>query len=280
MKKLEGKVAIVVGGGGGGIGEGIVQCLAEEGADVVINTIHEESAQKVAEKVKALGVKTLAVAANATDAEQVARLVQQTIDTFGKVDILVNVVGGNLRDPLTGKLKEPTIMPSFVDQTIEGDWNDTFLVNLNTHVLTCQAVVPHFRKQKSGKIVNIGSQAGKNIPGKVLPYFTAKAALIHFTKSLAGEIAQDNINVNCICVGEVFTPKIVALMTMAIERNPEAKGMTPEEYYEKAVVSRIPLKRAQTSEDIGRAVVFLVSEDARNITGQALSVDGGETMYN
>jgi len=269
--KLEGKIAIVT-GGGVGIGRGIVHCLAEEGADVAVVDINRDSASKVAGDVKAAGRKSLAVEADLTDNKKVAQAVQDIINTFGKIDILVNNVGGMVRTLLTRNSLE------FVDMT-EAEWNESYELNLKSHILISQAVVPYFVKQKSGKIVNISSMAGKMPGSGHMTYNIFKAADIHLTRSLATALAEHNINVNCICPGIIYTPLWEVFAAKFTRILPEARGMTPREYFDRFLVSRVPLKREQTVEDIGRAVVFLVSEDARNITGQALNVDGGMVMY-
>ncbi len=257
--KLEGKVAIVT-GGGQGIGQGIVHRLAEEGADVAVVDINRDTARKVADEVKALGRKSLAIEADVTDSKQVDRLVQETIDTFGKIDILVNNAGktSSLITPVRTKSR-------FIDQE-EKEWDQGIAVNFKTQVLMSQAVAPYLIKQRSGKIINIGAETGNNrMGGKVTPYMEMKAANIHFTKSLAAELAGDNINVNCVDPGWVWGP--------SYERRGESR-----EHFEQRVAPQIPLKRSQTPEDIGDAVVFLVSEDARNITGQLLNINGGLYM--
>ena len=262
--KLEGKVAIVT-GGGQGIGRGIVQCLAEEGADVVINALHVESATEAAEAVRALGRRSLAVAADARKSEDAARVVQETIDTFGKVDILVNNVGGG-----------SVPISLFIDQ--EGpEWDRTFELNLKTQVGMCRAVLPHFVKQKSGKIVNISSVGGKRAMPRNTCYGATKAGVIYFTRALATEVAEHNINVNCVCPGGVFTPTYAKLIEESIMPGVGAEGMTARDFFARGV-SRMPLKRELAPEDIGHAVVFLVSEEARNITGVSLDVDGGSAM--
>jgi len=265
--KLKGKVAIVT-GGGVGIGRGIVHCLAKEGADVAIVDINGGNARKVADEVKALGRKSLAVEADLTDSKKIAQVVQEIITTFSEIDILVNNVGG------TGKTLLARTSLGFVDQK-EAEWDESYELNLKTQVLMCRAVAPYFIKQKSGKIVNVASVAGIGPTPQLMAYAAAKAANISFTKSLAMKLAGNNINVNCICPGIVYTllwEKLAAQFTRLV---PEAKGMTPKEYFDNFLVPRVPLKRGQTVEDIGHAVVFLVSEEARNITGQTLTVDGG-----
>ncbi len=176
-----------------------------------------------------------------------------------------------------GKILLARTSPDFTDQE-EAEWDENYRLNLKAHVLMSQAVVPYFIKQKSGKIVNIASQAGKMPGSGAMAYSVAKAADIHFTRSLATVLAEHNINVNCVCPGVIYTPMNEKIAAQSIRRLPEAKGMTSREHFLK-FVPLVPLKREQTAEDIGRAVAFLVSEDARNITGQSLNVDGGRVMY-
>jgi NAD(P)-dependent dehydrogenase (short-subunit alcohol dehydrogenase family) len=262
--KLKDKVAIVT-GGGQGIGRGIVRCLANEGADVVVNALHAESATEAAEEVKALGRQSLAVAADVRKSEDAARVVQEAMDTFGRVDILVNNVGGG-----------SVPISLFIDQK-GPEWDQTFDLNLRTQVAMCRAVLPHFIKQKSGKIVNISSVGGKRaMPGNTC-YGATKAGVIYFTRALATEVAGHNVNVNCVCPGGVFTPTYAKLLEESIIPNVGAEGMTARDFFARGV-SHMPLKRELTPEDIGHAVVFLVSEDARNITGVSLDVDGGSAM--
>jgi len=268
--KLEGKLAIVT-GGGQGIGQGIVHCLAEEGADLAVVDINGDNARKVADYVKGLGRKALTLEADLTDNKKVTQAVQETINAFGRIDILVNNVGG------LGKTLLARISMAFIDQE-EAEWDENYELNLKTTVLMNRAVVPYFMKQKSGKIVNISSIAGKNNYPEIMAYSAAKASVISFTWTLAMELAGDNINVNCICPGAVYTPFVEARAAQFSRLNPEAKRMTPREYFDKFFASGTPLKREQTPEDIGHAVVFLVSEDAKNITGQVLNVDSGTRM--
>ncbi len=264
--KLEGKVAIVT-GGGGGIGQGIVHCLAEEGADVAVADINRDTATKVADEVKALGRKALAVEADVTDSKQIDRLVQETISTFGKIDILVNNVGpyGKAAMARAKASSRGSMSTKFAD-IAEEEWNESFGLVLKTAILMSRAVVPYFIKQQSGKIISIVSvNSNKGMGTRVDAYDIMKMAALHFTKELAAELAGDNINVNCIGPGSVYTSIYVG------------RGFS-REYWEQRVSEATPLKRPQTPEDIGHAVVFLVSEDAKNITGQTLLVNGGGVM--
>ena len=273
--KLEGKVAIVT-GGGQGIGEGIVRCLADDGADVAVVDLNGDTAAKVADEVKAMGRRSHAIQSDVTDSEQIDQAVQEIIDTFGQIDILVNDVGGGVR------AKRPQARPPGTRQTFvdidEDVWDRTFELNAKTQFMMCRAVVPHFLKQGSGKIVNIGSRLAVIPDPQLFTYCVTKAAVVHFTSLLATELAPHNINVNCVCPGDVLTPNIARMFERAIQNNPEAEGKTQADMFLDIAKPRIPMQRLQTPEDMGKATVFLVSEDARNITGQALYVDGGQVM--
>ncbi len=273
--KLEGKVAIVT-AAGRGIGRGIALCLAEEGADVVVNSFHEETTTKVADEVRALGRRVLAIAGDITTADKIAQVVQDTINTFGKIDILVNNVGGGRMTS-----KEPGI--SFLEQ-VEAEWDGTYEQNLRATVLMCKAIEPHFVKQKSGKIVNIASVAASSASTmSSVPYSVMKAGLIRFTQALANELGPYNVNVNCVCPGLVYTDAWQRGATRMVETRPEYKGLKPRDWFVEFMAGKYPelgpttpLRREQTVEDMGHAVVFLVSEDAKNITGQKIHVDGGK----
>ena len=302
--KLEGKAAIVA-GGGQGIGEGIARCLAEEGADISVVDISSETATRVADAIKSMGRKSLAVVADLTDDSQVDRAVQETADFFGKIDFLVNNVGGVSQETAqsmmeyAASLGDVESLPPYMRYSSEV-WDRFYQLNLKTHVMMSHAVTPHFIKQRSGSIVNISSIAGRHPDPTQMPYAAMKAGDISITWSLARALAPHNVTVNCVCPGFVYTPLWARGVTGMLEgirvaraqgkempprfrgRVPEdfdAEGLTPYEFWLKYIVlPGTPLGREQTAEDMGRAVVFLVSEDARNITGQVLHVDGGITM--
>jgi 3-oxoacyl-[acyl-carrier protein] reductase len=275
--RLKGKVAIVT-GAGKGIGLGIVRCLAKEGADVVINTLHQETAQKVADEVQGMGRKSLAIAADVTKKEGAERIVKATTDAFGRIDILVNNFGAHTEAFYTRPNSK------FTDQEIK-EWDDDYEFNLKSQVLLCMAAVPVLIEQRSGKIINISSVAGKMPIPTQMPYGALKAGSIYFTRTLAVELGQYNINVNCICPGGIYSGMMERFLERAIDSNPEAKGMTPRQFYEKffqpniAKNARSPLKRELLAEDVGWAVVFFASEESRNITGQSLTVDCGMVSY-
>jgi len=298
--KLEGKVAIVT-GGAQGIGQGIVRCLAEEGANIVIADIDMDNANKTAREVKAMGRKALVVEADVTRPEKVAQVVKKALDTFGKIDILVNNVGGQPEIAPEGAGAATPMAPMTMPDLPDELWDGVYSLNFKSQVLMCKAVVPLMKAQKSGKIINIASIAGKSLNAgalaggggtgsSLMPYGSQKAAVIAFTRQLAREVGPDNINVNSICPGFLYTPAwkrgtermwemISAAPPELLDATPGLKDIKgPKDIFLNMVNRLTPLGREQTPEDIGRLAVFLVSEDARNITGQSINVDGGVIM--
>ena len=264
--RLAGKVAIVT-GGGSGIGRGIVLAMAKEGADIAIPDIQPMNAEKVAAEVKALGRKVVAMKADVTSTSDVTAMVARTRDMLGSIDILVNNAG----------MAAPPGMP-FTNNT-EDDWDRAFAVNTKSVFLTCKAIAPYFIERKAGRIVNIASIAGPLAAGTMPPYSVAKGGVITFTRVIARELAPHGITVNAICPGVLYTEFWQKLAAHIADTNPAFKGMTPREVFEKRVSDIVPQKCEQTPEDIGWAAVFLASDEARAITGQALNVDGGCVMH-
>jgi NAD(P)-dependent dehydrogenase (short-subunit alcohol dehydrogenase family) len=264
--RLAGKVAIVT-GGGSGIGRGIVLAMASEGADIAIPDIQVLNAEKVAGEVKALGRRVLPMKTDVTSSADVKAMIDRTRDALGKVDILVNNAGAASAPGLP-----------FTNNT-EEDWDKAFAVNTKSVFLTCKAIAPYFIERKAGRIVNIASIAGTLSAPTMPPYSVAKMGVITFTRIVAKELAPHRITVNAICPGVLYTDFWQKLATYIAETNPAFAGMTPRQVFEKRVGELVPMKCEQTPEDIGWAAVFLASEEARNITGQALHVDGGCVMH-
>jgi len=250
--RLVGKVAVVT-GGGSGIGRGIVLAMAREGADIAIPDIQVLNAEKVAGEVRALGRKVVAMKTDVTSSADVKAMVDRTRDALGGIDILVNNAG----------MASPPGLP-FTNNT-EEDWDRTFAVNTKSVFLTCKAIAPYFIERKAGRIINIASIAGPISALTMPPYSVAKMGVITLT-------------VNAICPGVLWTDFWQKLAAHIAETNPAFKGMTPRQVFDKRVGDIIPMKREQTPEDIGWAAVFLASDEARNVTGQALNVDGGVVM--
>lgn len=251
--KLGGKVALVTGTGSQiGFGKAIALTLASEGCDIIGTDKDMEGAKQTAAEVKALGTKTIALEADVTSSTQVNNMVKAALEEFGRIDILVNNAGG----ASPGKL--------FVDKT-EEDWD--FDLNLNVKgVLNCtKAVLPHMIEHRSGKVVIISSGAGKAGLPFHSTYSAAKGAAIAFAKTIAVEVAELGINVNCIApnIGDTHF-----LDHSKINR----------EFFKEAV-EITPAKRATTPQDVANAVAFLSSDVSSYIVGQALSVDGGVVRF-
>jgi NAD(P)-dependent dehydrogenase (short-subunit alcohol dehydrogenase family) len=264
--RLSGKVAIVT-GGGSGIGRGIALTMAREGADVAIPDIQVLNAEKVAEEIKGLGRKSLAMKADVTSAADVKTMVDRVREAMGKIDILVNNAG----------MAAPPGMP-FTNNT-EEDWDKTFAVNTKSVFLTCKAIAPYFISRKAGRIINIASIAGPLSAITMPPYSVAKQGVITFTRVVAKELAPHQITVNAICPGVLWTDFWQKLAAHIASTNPAFAGMTPRQVFEKRVADIVPMKCEQEPEDIGWTAVFLASDEARYVTGQAIMVDGGCVMW-
>lgn len=265
--RLEGKVAIVT-GAGSGIGRGIALAFAREGARVVINDVNGENAKSVAEEIKAQGMGVLIVEADVSRNDQVEEMVRRTLDYSGRIDVLVNnagVGGEHIGMPLSNLTEE--------------DWDRTYEVNLKAHFLTCRAVMPHMIEQKSGKIINISSIAGKTGTPLIPHYSASKAGVISFTQALARELAPHRINVNAICPGLLWTPMWEKMATFIAENSPLRQEMEPRAVFEAAVQQTVPMGTEQTPEDIAMLAVFLASNESDQITGQAINVDGGAELH-
>lgn len=262
MIDLENSIAIVT-GGGRGIGRGIVHALARAGADIVIADIDVESAAHTANEVSQLDRQALVVATDVTDADSARAAVEQTLARFGKVDILVNNAG--------------VVQDRVGAATTEDDFDRCFEVNLKGMWIMSSAVIPPFQERQAGKIVNIASIAGRHGGAGLAAYSASKAGAISLTQSLAAALGASNINVNAICPGLLWTDMWRKLERM-FRGNASPEVIDERAAFDAFIASNCPLKREQTPDDIGNAVAFLASDLARNITGQALNVDGGIEM--
>lgn len=255
---IKGKVAIVT-GGARGIGASIVEGFAKEEANIVISDIMFDDAQGLAKKLTNGGANVLAVRTDVTKKSDAESLVSATLHEFGKIDILVNNAG---------VIK----FTSFVDLD-EEEWDRVNDVNTKGTYLISRAVVSHMITARQGKIVNISSLAGKRgFPG-FAHYSASKFAIIGITQTLAKELAEYNINVNAVCPGTVRTQIWEAILDSRAMR----QGIPREECWNERI-EQIPLKRPETPEDIANVALFLSSEVARNITGEAINVNGGLWM--
>lgn len=262
--KIKDKVAIIT-GGGYGIGRAIVQRLAEEGARVIAADIKRDAAEEVISEVKAGSGDGLAVACDATNTKDVDALVKETLVNYGQIDILVNNVGGGSGTGL------------IIDTSIE-NWDKTIEVNLKSVFLCCRAAAREMIKRKQGRIINISSISGKSGEALIGAYCAAKFGVIGFTQVLARELARHNITVNAVCPGYVYTSGWEKLAQSLKNNHSSMTSKSLQEIFESRVKAVTPLGRPQTAEEIASMVAYLVSEEARNITGQAISVDGGAVM--
>ena len=270
--RLKDKVAIVT-GGGGGLGEGICLCFAREGADVVVSDVQMELAERVAAEVKAKGRKSLAMQIDVRSEAQVEKLVSQTIADFGGVDILVCSHGVS---GMTHREHDPD-EPITLEGITEDDWDLTLDVNLKGVFLCNRAIAPYFKKQNTGKIINVSSVGGRKGSAQLFAYSISKAGVIALTQAVAQQLAPYSVNVNTICPGIIYTPMWQEGAKLLARMDPRFKGlnMEPKDALDFVVQMVIPLQRYQTAEDIGNAAVFLASDEAKEITGQAINVCGG-----
>jgi len=272
MINLDGKVAIVT-GGARGIGEGIARRLAAGGARVAILDLDGETAAATA---KSLPTASAGMACDVAEAEDVAGAVKGIAASFGRIDFLVNNAGAG-RGPMPTDIPAEAMGGGITAVTQEA-WDLTLAQNLRTTFVASKAAIPFIRAQGSGAIVNIASIAGLGASPTLAAYAAAKAGVINFTMSLALELAPNDIRVNAICPGFLYTRAWEGLATMMRNTNPAFASLTPREVFERVVLSGVPMRREQTPEDIGNLAAFLCSELARNITGQYVSVDGGITL--
>jgi len=252
--RIKDKVAIVT-GGGGAIGGEIVRLLAKEGATVVVADIRMAEARRVVDEITNSGHKGLAVATDIIEIDQARQLVSTVLNSFGRVDILVNTAGGSTGPSIKTAL-------DFFAQSDENRAEEIIDLNLIGTINCTRAVVNHMIERRSGKIVSISSTSGVIGMMKGVEYSAAKAGIIGLTRALAKEVAPYGINVNCISPGIVGTPRVLA---MSPDRIAEwAKG--------------VKLGRLCRPDEIASVVLFLVSEESSYITGQNIIVDGGLTL--
>lgn len=266
--RLKQKVGIVT-GGAAGIGEGICTCMAREGADVVIADIDIENAERTAAKVKEIGRRSLVIKTDVRNASDCEDLVTKTLEEFGRLDILVCNAG------ISGIPAGDGERPLDIENITEEDWDLVHEINLKGVFLCNRAVAKHFKKQKYGKIINMSSTSGRR--GSILlAYCSSKGAVLIFSQAVALQLAPYNINVNTICPGQVWTPLWDHTACLLQKIEPSYGGMDAKAIFDKITADKTPLGREQTADDIGNAVVFLASDEAKEITGQALNVDGGK----
>ncbi len=246
MFDLTGQAAIVT-GSSMGIGSATALYLAQCGADVAINyRSHDVEANALADKIRKLGRRALVIQCDVASHGDAGKMVEQVLTEFGRLDILVNNAGIN-RDGVIWKMTEEM-------------WDQVLDTDLKGYFNFIRAVAPHFRGQKSGKIVNVTSINGMRGKFGQANYSAAKAGIIGLTKAVARELGKYSVNVNAAAPGMVLTDMMAAL---------------PEEIKQKAADETV-LGRLAIPEEVASVIVFLCSEQARHITGEVLKIDGGQ----
>ncbi len=256
MGRLDGLVALVT-GGGRGIGRAIALEMAREGAAIVVSSRTRTETEGVVAEAEAMGRKGLAVEADAMDREQAQSVVATALGAFGKVDILVNNVGG-------GAPRQGSQDPYTHDDDV---FLDNLILNLVTHYWTTRAVLPSMRNNGYGRIINIGSGWAKTSGGP-LAYTTAKHGLVGLTRALAAQVAPHGITVNCLC------PAWTNTRLLNIDRMAERMG-TDAEGAKKFLARDNILGRILEPEELGPMAALLAAPESAGITGQVISVDGG-----
>jgi 3-oxoacyl-[acyl-carrier protein] reductase len=244
VRVLEGKVAIVT-GGGGGIGGAIVRRFGREGAKLAIVDIDRDAAKARGDEVESDGGTAMFIVADITNKQSVEQMTRATLERWGRIDILVNVAGGAAIKPV-------------IDVT-EAEWDHIIGINLKSTFLCSQAVLPSMMEQRYGKIVSISSIYGFTGNATRASYAAAKAGVAVFTKSLALEVVSHGITVNAIAPGRILTDRV--------------RGHYSEAEWNERV-EQIPMKRAGTPDEIAGAAVFLITDENKYITGQTIHVNG------
>ncbi|MDE2289047.1 MAG: SDR family oxidoreductase [Burkholderiales bacterium] len=251
--RLAGKTAIVT-GAGSGFGEGIAATFAREGAGVIVNDLNREGGQRVADAINAAGGKAAFVHGDVSQSADTRGLLDAALSHFGRLDIVVNNAGTTHRN-------KPLL------EITEAEFDRVYAVNVKSIFWSAQHMVPYFRQQGRGCIINVASTAGVRPRPGLVWYNGSKGAVIIASKAMAAELGPDQIRVNCVnpVIGET------GLMT-------EFMGMPDTPENRKKFLAGIPLGRFSKPQDIANACLYLASDDAEFITGVCLEVDGGRCI--
>ncbi|MBP1153759.1 MULTISPECIES: 3-oxoacyl-ACP reductase family protein [unclassified Paenibacillus] len=249
---LKDRVAVIT-GSGQGLGKAYAKTLAEHGAKVVIAEINAEKAESVAQELRDQHLEAISVQVDVSNEESTKRMADEVIKQWGKVDILIN----------NAAYFSTIQMKPFEEISIE-EWDRAMAINLRGAFLSCRAIVPHMKQRRSGTIVNVTSATVLEGRPYYLHYVTSKAGIIGFTRALAREIGEFGINVNTLSPGLTLT---------------DVPRTTINDAAIKGAISRQSIRRSGVSEDMSGVILFLVSDQAKFVSGQMLNVDGGSSMH-
>jgi len=259
--RLAGKIALVT-GGAQGLGAALCDRLADEGANVAVLDLNGDGAQEVAAKIgHYYGVKTIGIGCDITDEASVAAAFEKIKSEFGRLDICVSNAGILISGP--------------IEEFEVAKWRKVIEVNLVGYMIVAKYAAPLMIAQKSGVIVQINSKSGKKGSGKNSAYAASKFGGIGLTQSLALELAEHGIRVNAICPGNLLDSPL--WKDSLYEQYAKRWNLTVEEVRQK-YLDQVPLKRGCVYDDVANAMIFLCLDESSYVTGQALNVDGGQTM--
>jgi sorbitol-6-phosphate 2-dehydrogenase len=260
-KPLQDRVAIVT-GGAQGLGEAICYRLAREGAHVVAADLNLEGAERVAAEIVAQSDRrAIAVKADVTNEDQVAAMVDRAVQEFGRLDILVSNAG--------------IVVAEAVDEFPADKWQAVLNVNLFGYFLCAKHAARVMKAQRSGVIIQINSKSGKKGSYRNSAYAASKFGSIGLTQSIALELAEYNVRVNAVCPGNLLDSPL--WVDSLYQQYAKKWGITEEEVRQK-YIDQVPMKRGCTYDDVCNVVVFLASDQASYMTGQAINVTGGQEM--
>jgi len=259
--KLKDQVALIV-GGGRGIGEAIAHTFSSEGASVVLVDLERMKAELdgVVQAIQQKGGKAMAIPADCSDDRQVNALVSETVQRFGKIDVLINSAG--FRGPLVA-----------VTEISEKEFDEVILYNLKLVFLCCRAVLKQMVKQKNGSIVSISGTAGREGMAMRGSLCAAKWGVVGLTQTIAKEFGPVGIRANVICPGGMDEPDLREMY----EERAKNLGLTFKEL-ENQILALTPLRKYAKHEEVANAALFLASSDSSHTTGESLNVSGGRLM--